>query len=178
MEVMECFLSKNNILRHKEHIKTVRSKLSIIEKSCPEITNINIDALERMRIDRNIKAEVIYLHKYISAHELFFDSFSANVGKCTKLKVAICSKERFLYEILEKAKESDGGFAFVYINKRQIPCIDISKDLVKTFSAYTPILALDLCEHAYFTDYGFDLEKYIKNALVYFNLNVIEANLT
>ena len=175
---MDCFLSNNNILRHKEHLKTIRSKLSIIVKSCPEINNMNIDALERMRIDRDVKGEVIYLRKYIMAHELFFDSFSDSVGKCTKLKAAKCSKERFLYDILEKAKVSNNCFAFVYINKRQIPCIDISKDLAKPFSAYTPILALDLYEHTYFTDYGFDLEKYIKNALIYFNLNRVEANLT
>jgi superoxide dismutase len=38
-----------------------------------------------------------------------------------------------------------------------------------------PILALDLCEHAYFGDYAFCKERYIKEALRYINTDVFNS---
>ena len=34
----------------------------------------------------------------------------------------------------------------------------------------TPILAVDVCEHTYFMDYGFDKQRYLIQSLPYLNL--------
>ena len=47
-------------------------------------------------------------------------------------------------------------------------------DLTGVFLKYDVRLAVDLCEHAYFYDYGFDKKSYLKAALSSLDLSKIE----
>ena len=165
---MRMFLSMENITKHKDHLKKMRSKLSLINKCYSDYKDM----------DSYTKKEVEYLRKYILSHELFFNSFKTTSGVCKKIKGYFTSKERLLYDISEMVKNYSFGFLFIYADKKKIPRISYSFDLREPFSLYDPILAIDLFEHVYFADYGFNKDDFVKNALKYLDLDALESKLS
>lgn len=178
IEAMNCFLSRENIEKHLEHVRQARLRLSVLEKSFPCISGAKIAEIKNANIDRKAKGEALWLKKYVKSHELFFNSFSLNGGRCEKIKKYYSSREGFIYEIFRVAREMDSGFLFVHIDGKRGPKIDFSSDLSAPFTKYEPNLALDLYEHTYFADYGFLKDKFLKNALSYFNIEAIDAKLS
>ncbi len=167
--IMRQFLSAENIRRHLDHLSNMRNKLSIIEKSYPGINEMDIKA----------KREAEYLKKYILSHELFFNSFKSTSGICTKIKNHFISKERFIYDVIEIAKEKSYGFIYICIDKRKNPkIIYSSEEYSEPYMKYEPVLAFDLYEHVYFADYGFKREDFLKNAMIYLDLDALEAKLS
>lgn len=165
---MRQFLSEENITRHKDYLNSMRGKLSIIEKSFNDKKNMDIKT-------RN---EYNYLRKCISSHELFFNSFKLSSGKCANIKKYFSSKERFIYDLMEISKNKESGFIYVYVDKRKTPQIDYSTDFSDPYSKFEPILAFDLYEHVYFADYGFKKADFLKNALVYLDLDALDCKLS
>ena len=82
-------------------------------------------------------------------------------AECIKPKYRTVAS--FLYELERAAMANDGGFLLV-INERG------SVEFLHNTSIIAPMrcricLALDLAEHAYFLDYGFDKLSYVRAAL-------------
>ena len=177
-DVMNLFLSRENINKHLEHLRQARLKLSVLEKSYPKLSGLDLKGICSLSLPRDIRDRVIYLHKYIKSHELFFNSFSLERNKCNKIKKYYSSRERFVYEIFQLAADKTSGFIYIYIDGKRGPKIEFSADFTNPFTRYEPCLALDLYEHTYFADYGFAKDKFLRNALQYLNVELLDMKLS
>lgn len=164
---MEFFLSKENLNLHFSYLNDLKLKYSILEKSGVFQGGNKIKGNYS-----EVKKEAKNLRKEIDLHEIYFSSFAKNSPKCDFLKRFYSSKESFLYEIFVTAKHCESDFLIISRNKIGKPFISNSDD----FSGVTSILALDLSEHAYFFDYAFNKDEYIKRALNYLDLSKLEIN--
>ena len=68
------------------------------------------------------------------------------------------------------AKERS-GFLILYIDRYGKIQSYAGLNYVEVLTRYTPLLAVDLFEHSYFIDYGFEKEKYLSSALSNLNLS-------
>lgn len=170
-EAMNLFLSEENIKRHLEHLREKRLCYSILEKSIPALCNVSMNEILRLNIDRQTKNEALSLLWYIKSHECFFDSFSTK--QSLKNVSSICA-EKLLYEIYTEAMKKDQGFLFVLLDKQGSPRITFSNGNDGSFIKYAPLLALDLYEHTYFLDYGFDKKRFLQNAISHLNISSLD----
>ena len=69
------------------------------------------------------------------------------------------------------------GFVLVYRFGEKIEVRECT-DFVSAQRYAAPALAIDVCEHAYFMDYGFDRERYLVSALPYLNVAELSAPLS
>ena len=167
---MNAFLSEEEILKHKEYLRQLKLKYSILEKSIPGIENKDFRDISRiLRTDE--REEVLNLLSKIRLHELFFSSFTDTPMKRNSL---VCrqygSEANFLYQLLKIGRDAAPTFLCITVRKGRILPV-LTEDF---FSLDTPLLALDLYEHAYFCDYGFNREKYLECALSYLDLDRIK----
>jgi len=169
IKAMSFFLSEDNIKEHLEHLRYLRMKYSILLKSIPEIQGKDIGSLLRTAIDRKAREEAIELLWQIKSHELFFNSFAENPTWGEDVRKYNTSRERFLYDILMEVKDKSFGYLYVYKDKQKRLLTDYSDRFDGAFAKYEPLLCIDLYEHTYFLDYRFKKEKFLRNALAYFN---------
>ena len=174
MHPMRTFLTEENISIHRDYMKTLRHRHSIFEKSMPEIFGKNIFEIEKLRLSVKDKKEILPNFREYLAHHLYFNSFCEIQKPQPLLKKFYSSTETFLYEIHLLAMQENSGFVFVLIGDRGIPqiCHKTMEERLKT----TPVLALDVSEHAYFLDYRFDKEAYIRGAISHLNLSLLDSH--
>ena len=170
IKAMNLFLSEENIKRHLEYLRNIRLKLSILEKSIPELKGKNMGEINRLNLSREVREEALQLIWKIKSHECFFNSFSETVGKSELLKNTYSSVEKFLYELFLEAMKQEDGFLYVYAD-RGVVKRKFMREFEKSFLKIDPMLALDLYEHTYLLDYGFAKDKFIRSALMYFDLS-------
>ena len=160
---------------HAEELSRMKLRYSVLEKSVPAISGAEIKELLHQRLPRDVKKEALEALGAIKAHELYFSSFAEGICRCDKIKARYTSENAFLYDLMREALRFGEGFCFLMIGRGGVYHL-----LTKTpFEAFvlpnaTPILALDLYEHAYFIDYGFEREEYLKRALSHWNLTLIK----
>ncbi len=159
-----AFLSSDSIQKHEEYLKALNLKYSLMKKSYPAIAECGIAELARTRIEPGAREAAIEILRDIYSHECFFDSFCESPAPCKQIKRYYSSDAAFVYEIFIAARHSKSSFIYVYKNKRGVPIIS------EKFSD-NPLLAIDLCEHAYIFDYGFSRDEYLRHALGYLNLS-------
>ena len=174
MHPMRTFLTEENISIHRDYMKTLRHRHSIFEKSIPEICGKSIFEIEKIRLSSKDKREILPNFREFLAHQLYFNSFCEIQKSQPLLKKYYSSAEAFLYEIHLLAMSKDGGFIFVSIGERGMPQIQHSTMYERLKIA--PILALDISEHAYFLDYRFDKEAYIRGAISHLNLSLLDSH--
>lgn len=156
------FLSERNVDLHREYLENCRMRLSILEKSGYSISGKSYPELFRARLG-NAKDEILPLACEVYLHELYFDSFGM-AGECAEcLKSSYRSVAGFLYELERAAMAADGGFLLVTRGQRGVD-FSHNTSFAKPIR-YEPCLAIDLAEHAYFLDYGFDKLSYVRAAL-------------
>lgn len=156
---------------HAEHLRTLKLQMSIFEKSYPELSGKSCREILRLPLKRTEREAAAALKADILAHELYFSSFSSPHQKSDCVRGAYGSEANFIYQ-LYRAAEGEDGFLFIKPDRRGTPIWQIChRSLEGYLSAATPILAVDLCEHAYFYDYGFDRLSYLKNALANIDLS-------
>ncbi|MBQ8303036.1 MAG: hypothetical protein IJX97_05810 [Clostridia bacterium] len=168
---MNLFLSEDNIKKHLEHLHTMKLKYSILEKSIPDLAGKEIVNILQMRIGAEEKKEAIELLTYIKSHEKFFSSFtdSSRPFKCDSV-----SCEKLAYEIFTEAKEKEYGFIHIYKDRGRIKTC-FSKENYGLFYRINPILTLDLYEHTYFSDYGFNKNAFLRGAITHLDFNKLLA---
>ncbi len=171
---MNMFLSEENIKRHLEHLRTCKLRYSILEKSFPEIKSKRTREISRMYLSQEIKDEVLYLLWYIKSHECFFNSFCEVQLKSERVLKHFSSREKFLYDIYVAAKDKEHGFLYIYLDRRDRPKITFGGVDCGAFTRFMPILAIDLYEHTYFSDYGFMKDKFLNNALIYLDIGKLK----
>ena len=84
------------------------------------------------------------------------------------VKKSFGSENNFAYELSRLAKSSKACFVSVYMDKYNN--VGFCEDTHIPTGASIK-LTLDICEHAYFRDYGFNKEKYIRSAVAHLNLS-------
>ena len=163
------FLSERSLSLHREYLKKLKLQYSILEKSVPCIVGKGLSDIQKMRVP--YKEEILSLKCNITCHELFFDSFGAGNQTSKCIKQTFGSEAVFLYKIYEASKTVENCFAFVSMS-RGIPRFFFGSPGM-ILKLLNPVLVIDLYEHAYFLDYGFDKEDYIRRLLPYLNLNKV-----
>lgn len=166
-KVMNLFLSEENIKRHLEHLRTLRLKYSVLEKSLPELKEKTMADVGRLGINRKIRDEALEILWLIKSHELFFNSFTKNPIWSDDIRKHNSSRERFVYDLLIETKGRDSGFLYVYPDRQKRLLTVYTDRFDGAFIKYEPRLCLDLYEHTYFVDYGFKKERFLRNALMY-----------
>ena len=175
--VMREFLSEDNMNLHFSHIKTMSHKYSIIKKSTEGLIATSSAEVKRCKVPASLKNEAIILLSYIEAHKIYFDSFAHISKKCNNVRKRFGSEERCLYEVLSLAKENEHRFVYVYLDSKGRATIAaaLPQDI---HTVLTPILAIDLYEHSYFYDYGFNKDKYLQNAIGRLNIEKLDNALS
>ena len=170
---MTEFFSDEAIERHKDYIRTQRLRYSILEKSINGIKDKEYEDILRQKMRANDKRDVITLLSLIKIHDCFFSSFSSVSGMRSELvKSQFGSEAGFLNALYKACMNIPVGFVSVSVKKGKIG-IKADADNLSHFLEAKPLLAIDVWEHAYFLDYGFDKEKYLRNTLPYLNLDKI-----
>ncbi len=159
------FLSKESIKAHIEYMNTQKHKNSVIEKSYPTLLGKSPEKLLKMHLPKDAEREVRENCISYLSHKCYFSSFAENDKPCPAVKKYYSSENALLYEVLELAKNSGEGFIYIFAATASPPRIAYSEDCRGVFTKYTPTLALDICEHAYFADYGFNRDLYLRNAV-------------
>ena len=170
-EPMRLFLSAENIALHKEYLKTLRLRYSVLTKSAPVLSGLDLTDIYRRLTRSPLKDDALERLSEIRAHEIFFDSFSKKRVSCKSLRRQFGSEESFLYELIKAAKSARSGFLFVYSGSTVR--YELVGDGEYRFTKAFPVLAVDICEHAYFRDYGFDRVRYIESAISCLDLGKI-----
>ena len=169
------FLSDRNIEMHKQYLNTLILRYQIFEKSYRELVGKDISGIYRSSIPLSEKANAAKLFAEIEAHKIYFSSFSNNSRNCLRLKEQYGSIDSFLFEAYKTALDSSCGFLFVYEYRGALR-IYAGAEYIEKIASSKVILALDLCEHAYFYDYGFNREKYFSQAISHFDLSKCEKS--
>ena len=164
---MQSFLSEEEILKHREYLKSLNLKFSILEKSIKDAKS-QIEVIRALSGEERRGAEELF--SMISLHELFFSSFSDNTSfKNERIARQYGSEAGFLYALYKMGLKSKPSFLSVLRRGERIFPV-LSEDYLYLSSLGKPVLTIDLYEHAYYRDYGFDKEKYLEGALRHLNL--------
>ena len=167
---LDAVLSEDALNLHKEYLKKLKLKYSIFEKSIPEISGKSIREISKMRIME--RDEILSLGRNIKSHELYFNSFDREFQSSEAVRQRFRTEASFLYELYEAAAKADSDFLLVTVNSKG--ALDYEPLSEKSFLKTEPLLAVDLCEHAYFLDFGFEKEEYLKKILYRLNLNALD----
>ena len=161
------FLSEESVALHKEYLRQKRLKYSILESCIPRLHGASVSDLFKLKLDKRDRADALELLPEIVLHDLYFSSFSEEKYPASPLVRELYGSEAsFLSELYGLAKNRQFGFLAVYGASNA----KVVTDYADALRYHTPTLAVDLCEHAYFTDYGFDGERYLVAALSYLDL--------
>lgn len=165
------FLSRDSILSHMDYMKNLSLKYSIIEKSYPALSGRDIFKIRGRELPRSVRDEAEELMREILSHKIYFNSFAENLAPCPEIRKLYPSEDSFCYEVLSLARACDGGFIYVFSGGGSSPRILHSSKTPRVFEREAPTLALDLSEHAYFADYGFERDNYLKSAVARLDIN-------
>ena len=171
---MTLFLSEESLSRHREYHRRLRVKYSILEKSEMLLNSTDIHKIPWQKIDKDLQAEAFALLSEYTLHTAFFASFAEK--KTDRLPAVIDgvgSASQLLNKLFRLGKnDNDGGFLVILRGKHSIAPARIFPPYRELCFA-TPLLAVDLYEHAYFSDYGFERERYLYAALSHLDLNLL-----
>ncbi len=174
---MNEFLSDENITLHREYIRTKKLKYSILESSISKLSGADVKDVFRMKLDLRDKQDALVLLTEISLHDIYFSSFTKiRFSHSSLVAEKYGSDEAFLNDVFRLCMSMKYGFGCVFLFGDKI-VVRGFENFEDVFRFGVPRLAIDICEHAYFLDYGFDKERYLICALSYLDttkLNVFD----
>ena len=160
------FISESTRQMHEEYLRRLKLEYSIYEKSYPPLVGKSVGEIMKLRFKNRGELQAAVMKRCeILAHELYFSSFGNTNSSSEKVRREYGSEANFLYEAKEKCMSADGGFLLIYPDERGRISLYAGQEYKNLFLKYSPVLALDLCEHAYFYDYPFDKKSYVSSAL-------------
>ena len=172
---MKEFLSEENIALHNEYVRNKRLKYSILESSYKGLVGASVSDLYRMKITPRDRSDSLELLTEIRLHEIYFSSFSESQYPRSERVVDFYGNEAsFLNELYRKCIKQRYGFVCIYSSRHGIFTEGFS-ECESAFLRDEPMLAIDVCEHAYFMDYGFDRERYLLASLPYLDITKLSA---
>ena len=171
---MYRFVSERYFDAHKEYLRTLKLRYSVYEKDMRKPMGCTYEALSGVDLPKQQRIRVQPLLVEILLHEVYFNSFS-NKEHMPSLSIReyFLSESNFMNQIYGMAMSVSTGFVGVW-QKGGKPQLFSLVDYREGLQG-KPILALDVCEHAYFGDYAFNKERYVRDALKYINTQVFDA---
>ena len=150
---------------HLMYLRDLRLKLSILEKSEPRIRGLTPKQILGCGAKADLRRDAALLSSEILLHDIAMGSYREEGSiDCAPIRNSFGSAASFIYEATRLAMSCRAGFLAVY-NERGRVVIRASEDHVSLVTVGEPFLAVDLWEHAYFTDYGFDKHRYLSAIL-------------
>ena len=120
----------------------------------------------------SVKSDILHNLREYLAHELYFRSFGQTAQIPDIVKKRYSSLEGFLYEMYLIASKKESGFVFVFLEDNGELSIVHSNDVRRVKAP--PRIALDISEHAYFLDYRFEKDRYLRSALSNLNFSLLD----
>lgn len=158
------FLSARNLRMHTEYLENLRCRFSIFEKSYNGLAGGDLKSIARSHIPHTEKKAAISIKSEIILHEVYFSSFFESGSVSQNVKKKYGSEASFLYKLYDECLDKD-GFLIVFLNKSNEPEYYAGREYCELLMSVVPCLSIDLCEHAYFYDFGFDKKRYLQSAL-------------
>ena len=173
---MTNVLSEEAINLHLEYLRSLKLRYSILEKSIISIKNKTPIEISRQKMKTKDKSDTLYLLGEVILHDVFFSSFGPSEYRSSDIVRSSYGSEAMLFHrLFSEGMKTPYGFLAIYSDGEKI-CTASSCDFLKLTLPKTPDLAIDLCEHAYFSDYGFDKEKYLLTAISHLDLSRLSKN--
>lgn len=167
------FLDGDGVLRHKEYLNTLKLKYAVFEKSYPFTSGMDYARLKKCSIPSAERAQLLSLFCKIRLHEIYFNSFSdCEHIKSPLEKVRRYNENALYYEIFTKGRDMESGFISL-VNDRGNIRVCCESDYERHFVYGEPCLAIDMYEHAYFSDFAYMREEYLKKAVSFLNLELL-----
>lgn len=145
---IDRFISAHALSLHREYLEALRAK------KC-----MGLDAKEGLELK-------------IRSHELYFSSFRTGFARCERAARGYGSENAFIFALREFAEAKENCFLYVFPRNRY-PYVGFSAD---PRDAFRSVLCVDLFEHAYFLDYGFDKNAYLHAALSHLDLSLLDRD--
>ena len=164
------FISERALSLHKEYVENERLRLSVIEKTYPELSGKCVKDILRSRCGDKIEAARLKLD--IMCHERYFSSFGKHYSQSEAVRRSYVSEATFLYELGRIAESAGEKFIFIYADYKRVKVICGDEWTLLKING-SPII-IDLSEHSYFLDYGFEKGRYINNLLPYLDLSLLD----
>jgi len=165
IKAMKLFLSEGSIGAHLEYFRRLRLIHSANEKCYPSAKCETAENVMKLQIKRAEKIRLISNMNELRLHECFFSSFVELPRQVREIKKYYTSEEAFCYELMEACMLTEYGFVYVALDNRRRPLIRTVEKYRELDLYAKPLLAIDVCEHAYFSDYGFDKKRYLRSLL-------------
>ena len=174
---MVPFLSEIGLTRHKEYVEALRRRLQFLYVSYEGLRDIDNKRLARSRGRcREAAREVLSIRGEMLLHEVYFSSFSKREYPSSEAaKLCFGSTLTLLNELKTLALKKNVSFVGVCKNGVSYKLFSVNEPC-EIFTLGEPILAIDLEEHAYFLEFGFNKEAYLGRALAYLNLALLDEN--
>lgn len=154
--------NKTLLLHYNKHYLKYLNNLKELTNDPPLYAINNID---KYNLDK--RDDILYNAGGVLNHELYFNSMNnKNNEPFGKIKEAIDNQygsfTNFKNKFKEKALKLVGsGYTFLVIKDNKLDIVNMINQETPYLYQMTPILALDLWEHAYYLDYYNDSSSYI-----------------
>lgn len=128
----------------------------------------------------NVRDDILYNLGGVLNHELYFNTISPkkNTRPSGELKEAIDrdfgSFDAFKKEWIRMAKLVVGsGYTFLVVKNKKLEIINTSNQETPYIYGLTPIMTIDLWEHAYYLDYQSSRNVYIENFFEIIDFDIV-----
>ena len=164
MEAMYAFLSPESIAAHRTYMQQIISR----EEALRHGQMYDDRSPEQLYRDRRRDGELYNLCAEALAHKLYFSSFVPYATVSDALGRRFGGLTTLFGELWTAAHAAE-RFLFIGTDRRGELLVhgELGRFLARRCR---PTLALDLCEHAYFSDYGFNRDAYVRAALGHLDL--------
>ncbi len=171
------FLQERTISLHTEYINKLKLEWSVIEKEYPSL--VGVTAAEMVvKKKKGAPIEAIKLKCMIELHDIYFSSFSKHTfTQSNALRKCFGAESTLLNTLYRLGCGMDCGYLGIGIKRGEIFAF-ANKECEDVFMRGKPLMVIDMFEHAYFLDYGFDRSKYLLEAIKHLDLPLIDKYLS
>ena len=156
---------------HNHYLKYLRNLNNLLAQNNFKYQFPLEDLFQNLDIFRKSQDAILYNAGGVVNHELYFDNLdkSNNTMIPEPLKSALISKfgsiDNFKNTFIDLGNSLQGsGYTFLVVDEKKNLKILNLKNQESPFSfKMTPIIALDVWEHAYYIDYGNNRKNYVDN---------------
>ena len=176
-DALEPYLCKEILdFHHDKHYVTYVNKLNEIIKNYPNLQNMTLDALliETDHIPCEIRTAIKNNAGGVYNHELYFACMNSSECELPTDKLALAinasfgSIDKFKAELTAAAANQFGsGYAWLILKDNKLEIIATPNQDTPISKTVTPLLCIDVWEHAYYLQYQNRRPDYIDN---WFNL--------
>ncbi|MFA6585893.1 MAG: Fe-Mn family superoxide dismutase [Candidatus Paceibacterota bacterium] len=176
-------ISTKNI---EEHLKLYAGYVNQTNLVLEKINELSENAETNMGILSGLQRRFSFEYNGMRNHEIYFESLSGKANTLeggSKLREAITAEwgsfEKWLALFKAIATTRGVGWAILYFDKKENRLLNawVDEQHLGQLQDCTPIIALDMWEHAYLFDYiPADKKKYIEAFFENINWEVIEEN--